>query len=1776
MKYFTSHCLCLMALCSALFIGCLFGLPAHGVTLTQTISRENVSYLWRNVSLAVGRDGKVYLCNGGAVGGYLMRINRDGSMKMDFSSPSFGSTTGAVVNANGIIAIGTAHFAASVALRKPDFSLYATVSGFTPANSYDAPSDVTVGASGDFYAIDPYVTNGQMIRRINAAGQTVATYNYPSEIITRGVRLKVCEATKTFYILQLNFAGNFYAVGFDGKIKWSKTLADTGIYTPDIRGFEHLHGGFDVDDTGTLYTMRENGNIITKWDTEGKVSGTVPLAMGESASLISGLAIYGNEAVILRFDAKELFQVYNLTTGAQNRIVKADVDTLSMSYDSEIWTAGTQIPFTIAFTSSRPNKPEWHVWARPNDSTAYREFAYSNGQLTIPADCAGLYDIKLTPECEGLQLGEVSDYRVYDLVEIRKPAAPGTLTVYTVGNRIHYGAGEKVDFTVSCRAPDANLPAAVTVQLLDSSNTVLASGMTAISPTQKMGAFFIPASLTAGLRPGRYKLAIIDPNFSCVSQNLEFGRGLTKPALKATLYGDYGYNYFLGLPVAQERDAIASRSTWLEKLGITMIVERLSGYGWSNAPDGGGEISTATARLTADPLAVDPQKANPDSPLLQTLASFSAGNTEQMVILLCNDASIPIDGSGFDGRSIKQLQDTVTTMTTPLLSFSSFRGWSWAANWWSWSKSWSNSALNPTEKANFESAVATALKPGGAWSSVIDTVSDRRFGYPRDTWDPLNKTLSDLAPGKITATAPPYRNVDSYPPATFANVDETDMQAQWEQYSLPYHTLFGVDYYKRPGKKLFQHPELWNDIGTGEQVLTDTLMGVMRGTDGVGASSSNRTLPSFDIGDLVGDGRNAYRGTTSIFRALNTQLIQRFGPWFTGMTTKDPVAIVVSARMAKVDQWGQAALPVHFARLYEAYVSLMLAHYPASLIFTDDMTPTSLNRFKAIVLVDQRVEMDMNLSATIANAKVAGAAVYYDGTSDATRFNGLGYSALGVSFNHYDATPIGAGSDLGSIVYLNDARLNVPTISTVLAGITQPATVDSDEVLVTERTAESGRYVFLLNDCQPTALSSSQIWRITTFIGSRLPLQATVTLPNIGNGVVYDVLAQAQVTPNGGKLTADMRSVPMRVYAILPSAISNVALSGPKTAVGGGQPFNWAATVRNSANVAIAASIPIRVQLLSNDRATVLQERFTAAGSAGATGTFTLPVNPLGGAPRLRVTELLTGRYTEQTLQITPALAGKLLLQGQADPGQSATVPATLITPGSTVDTTLPAAVQAFGPHIRDLAVSADGTTLLCSTMNWDHNLYGVTLANGSVSWRKRIGNYFAYDPQTAGRGFTAQGFNFNEAEGYSLYLVGADGTLSRRFNAYGLPSSPIGWMLSAVVETPGSYDFTVSPDGAKVASAANLGLAVWSNDGKLLWSQDWSATRKTARIAANNTTLITAIGMTVAAYNINTGEPLWTRALSATSGDITRLRISANGTTCAALSTNIGGCVDLFSCATGNPVASFPTARTWSNQSRTAGSDFGISPAGTLVAVTNRNQLTLYSTTNGYKWVFAGDDTLHFPRFSTDGARLVVSSELGTVYVLSTSGTKLLEQDMGGIVAPAWLANGDLVLGGWNGKLTRLNSSYAKVWQSTLTPSETDIRSKILLADGAPVTEMTNWSNALAIPYALNTTILTPKNCIPQSFGTPDGPGYHIQDNIYIASLPQPSLLVDGDATPPSAPWNIGNLAGGNIFYLQMNTWNRVMRVDAVTFAEDPAHPESWLRAIPRCSTWTRLRKHG
>jgi outer membrane protein assembly factor BamB len=792
-------------------------------------------------------------------------------------------------------------------------------------------------------------------------------------------------------------------------------------------------------------------------------------------------------------------------------------------------------------------------------------------------------------------------------------------------------------------------------------------------------------------------------------------------------------------------------------------------------------------------------------------------------------------------------------------------------------------------------------------------------------------------------------------------------------------------------------------------------------------------------------------------------------------------------------------------------------------------------------------------------ARAAGTKVFHDASCRAELVKD--YSPLGIAFDKIGKDPSVWQDDSSYLRLPGYYRAHLPALTKALGQALLPAAeVDGPEVLLSERAAEDGRYLFVVNDTVPD-LDPGQIWRVTLAIATRVPLTVPVKL-HAGGAAVYDVFALKRVTPRDGRVQADLRCLPCRLFAVLPAAIGRVELRGPKKARAG-QAFGWSASVQDGDGKPIRASIPLRIRLLDS-AGHVLDELFTASGSKGATGTLRTLLNAAPGAQTLEATELFSGQTARLPITIE-APAGPARLAGEEKMPDAPTDTVARSAGAGKAH----AAEELFGPHIRDLVLAEGGTLAVASTMNWDHNLYAVDVQTGALRWRQRAGHYFAFAPQALSSGLAVQGYDLKSAEGYHLYLAGGDGKLERRFALYGLPKRLPHRFLPGIFLSDHVNNFAVPADGSWVASAGDLGLAVWSRAGKLLWSQDWwKERRRTAALAALDAdTLLAVEGMTATAYTARTGRQRWQVRL-ASSGEAGKVIVSPDGKTCA-IQARDGG--RLYIVRAGKVVATIQGGATARNlrhlSTATADVALGItgvalSADGSLVAVTAGNLLKLYVVSDGLRWVLPADDTLHAPRFSADGKRLAAGSELGTLYVVSAGGNILLERDLGALPVPAWLPGGDLLAGTWMGTLCRLDANHAERWRTKLRPEAPDMHGKLLASDPTPTTRIAFQGNAEVKPAPLTPNLLDPKNAfIKLVWQNRNG---EVNNSVLLAH--DCAALMDGKADAPVSPW-IGwpqmnwYAEGDPSTYLWIDTYRTRLRVTGITLAEDPAHPESWLR---------------
>ncbi|MCX7934356.1 MAG: hypothetical protein N3A66_03755, partial [Planctomycetota bacterium] len=552
-----------------------------------------------------------------------------------------------------------------------------------------------------------------------------------------------------------------------------------------------------------------------------------------------------------------------------------------------------------------------------------------------------------------------------------------------------------------------------------------------------------------------------------------------------------------------------------------------------------------------------------------------------------------------------------------------------------------------------------------------------------------------------------------------------------------------VDFYQRPGKAIWSHPEMTQEDGSGSMFGSIIWQQVMRGIDGVGWSGrlGRPGRVEMGVGHGYGDSRSGGLGMGAVCRATS-EVLKVYGPWLRRMEKQDPIAIAVSTRMLRLDDWGDglAGAGVNFGRLYEAYNACLYAHRPASFVFTEDVKPDSFQKFKAVLIVNQTVELDPPLATALAAAQAAGIPVYYDDTCRKeimATFKPLGFAFDGTTKEYFgwndDTLPYRAQRLFASQADKLAAALG-PVVPAV-AEVANPA------LLLSVCRNGEGRFLWVVNndvlDWEPAFM-----WRVSMFMANRRPQIAEVEVKNNG-GVVYDVFAMREVK---GKIAADLRYLPARLFAILPQAIASLSLAVPANAKAG-EIVPWEVAVKGP-----KMAYPLRLRLLESSGAVLAD--FAPAQNKG---TVTIPLNA-GPTLILEAREMISGKRDEKKIQVSSALAHK------EDPAWSLS------------RAPVRSAEELFGPHLRDLAVTADGATAMVAAMNWDDNIYLLDTATGKVRERIGIGNYTAHAPLPAKDGFYVQGFDVTTAEVHHLYKISAEGRVERRFANYGVANRGTHW----------------------------------------------------------------------------------------------------------------------------------------------------------------------------------------------------------------------------------------------------------------------------------------------------------------------------------------------------------------------------------------------------------------
>jgi WD40 repeat protein/sugar lactone lactonase YvrE len=1082
------------------------------VVLEQVVSRHDPHFDVAQARLCVGRDGDIYLASGGKTAGYVLRVTADGQTR---TGRHVGYSTQAVaVNKAGVIATAEGHFAHRIAFWGRESASLGHVADYLVGDQvqWNAPADVCAGQSGDFYGVDQHRLR---ILRVSAPDKQAEAYSLElTGEQSRGglVGLRVDEERKRFVTAWPS--GTIWATSFAGKPLWSLRLKPAG----------EQRGGFDLDAAGNLYVC-SGGTEVKVFDVEGRAVGDVKLkSPGTFKPLpLQDLRILGKHIVIKRLDPKVLFEVYDRESGEWVRRVNADVEVLTARYPSPVWSAGKSVPFVIQFDAgSRPTRPRFQVWLRPLGVPEFTLMSLVDGAITVPRDCRGLYQLRVTPDIAG----RAADYVVNGFIEVRAPDVVGSVAISTPWNRFYYGQGEEIPVAIEFRTQAGGaVPSTITIALKKAG---ISLREWKVGLTDGKGKFTVSREETEQFPTGRASFDCSIAGFTVAPQYLELGPGIrSRPAFHIVQHGDYTSGFPADLRASDTPEAIADHLQRTRKLGINLFVDRLghpaTGLGLLN------EVTRDNAlleRLRSDPLASAPAKAEFEGPVRRALGAYGAYGIEEQGILLYMDAGLPL-GRLFDTRKPEQMVKDLQTASKQLLPYPAFRGWSWAANWWL-DQHGASSATDAAEKAAYEAALQKA-KETGSWSPILETVSNRTFGYAFAAEQRFRAALQEVAPGKLSVMTGPYRAIQTHPPTIFQTADEVDLHYQAEQIQPPQVTPHNVDFYRRPGKAAWGHPELWNDDGTGGMIFPSLFQMVMRGANGVGQSGKIEPWGGYHPGQS--DPRCAASGTTSSYRAIY-ELLQLYGPWLASLENADRVAIVVSTRMARLENWDGKIGSAYFDSLFEAYNACLYAHRPASFVFVEDLKPDTLKQYQAILVVSQRVELDPPLAAAIKRAQDAGITVFHDETCRPEIVKDL--VPLGLPFDRVKQDPDAWQDDAAYFRFPHYFKTHAKQLREILGPVVPAVAVCANpEVMLTEKHSGEGRFIWAVNNTM-LDLEPGLAWRLSLLMTHRVPVVETLKLDVPEGWVVHDVFAREIVKHNSGVVTCDLRTMPARLYAVLP------------------------------------------------------------------------------------------------------------------------------------------------------------------------------------------------------------------------------------------------------------------------------------------------------------------------------------------------------------------------------------------------------------------------------------------------------------------------------------------------------------------------------------------------------------------------------------------------------------------------------------------------------------------
>ena len=816
---------------------------------------------------------------------------------------------------------------------------------------------------------------------------------------------------------------------------------------------------------------------------------------------------------------------------------------------------------------------------------------------------------------------------------------------------------------------------------------------------------------------------------------------------------------------------------------------------------------------------------------------------------------------------------------------------------------------------------------------------------------------------------------------------------------------------------------------------------------------------------------------------------------------------------------------------------------PATFVFSEDVSrygAAGLTKFKAVMVSGQKVALDPPLAAALAQAAKSGVFVCYDETTLAAAAMPAGSHALPWAFNFTEsAAAENAWQDDSAYQRYQDYWLSAAVaLRTVLLPVVKPATNSGNlQVLMStlhpSDTTTPGRFVWATNN-QLLGLSPGIVWRVTNIQNQRIPQVACVALGAVASEQVYDVFANKLVTATGNCTNADLRNLPGRLFAILPSKITGVSVTAK---------LDTGVLSMTAAVAGPQTLVPAKL-IIATSTGKLINKQAISIPPSGWNGSFAVGVSSTIHTLVVTVVELFGGMSGNAST--APALS-----ELSALPVDAATTAATA--PHEPAD-------QSFGMHFKSVVANKAGTTLALNAFNLDQNLLGIDATTGTVAWRTRLGHYWSYAPTVSADSdtFLAQGFDLNNANGMQLY-AGIDpktGTPTHRYSLPAYPDRGASWAWAWGLGEPYHYAFAAGNGWA--AASGDLAIAAWdSQTGAALWSKPWyNTTRQYLFIMAmgpDKLIIVEPNSLNVSAVTGKTGTPIWT-VQPTLSGTLLGAVASADGSTLA-----VWGTTGLFVIRNGNVTHTIGIAA----------AAVSISADGMLLASTSNGidkmakNLQVFAIGDRWHmlWSYHAMEVVRNPEFSANGKLLAFGTDIGQVYVADVqSGAIVWEDDLGSSCSFTFLPDGALVAASWMGRVAVYEPlTYATRWSVVVQSTSTDLPTTFLRPDPTPKTfQLSGLNNAgtamWTTPNMLNHTQTVVSAVVPpkESAASP-------------WNFPQASLT-DGNVTSPGLwlPWPVIEMIDSGWeadMYIYIDGFHTMFQVEAIGFIEDPKNPSSWLR---------------